>query len=154
LIGAGVSEADFRFASRAFDHTHAQKCFDLSATLAVEPGRFPQLPSNYDRLNLVGLPPRGLVTMTVEGAMVTSAQRDCVFVANPPAKSARLRKSQMMSVRRPSAAYEARVRRYEPKVRTVAVAARFAKRERAFVDVPGDRIVDWRWRFKLTGQIF
>jgi hypothetical protein len=80
--------------------------------------------------------------VSVERAMVTPTQRDSIFVTHSATESAKLRKSQMMSIRRPPAADEARVRRYKLEVRTVAVAARFAKRERCFVDVPGNRIVD------------
>jgi hypothetical protein len=85
--------------------------------------------------------------------MMGPTQWHCVFVTHSATESAKLRKSQMMSIRRPPTADEASVRRHEPKVFTVAVAARFAKRERAFVDVPSDRILDWRWP-KLTGQVF
>ena len=86
--------------------------------------------------------------------MVTPAQRHGVFVADPAADSARLGKAQMMGVRRPPAADQARLRRHEPEVRTVAVAAWFAQREGAFVDMPCHRIVDALRRPELTGQVF
>jgi hypothetical protein len=76
----------------------------------------------------------------MELSMVTAAQRDGVFVANPSAKGAQLGKSQMMCIRRPPLADQARLRRHEPEVRAVAVAAGFAQRKRALVDVPGNGI--------------
>jgi hypothetical protein len=48
----------------------------------------------------------------------------------------------MMSVRGRSAADQAGLGRHEPEVRSIAVAARFAKCEGAFVDVPRHCIVD------------
>ena len=74
--------------------------------------------------------------------MVGAAQRNCKLIADTPANRAWLRESQVMSIRGPPATDEARLRRDEPKVRAVAVAARFTKCEGAFVDVPGDCIVD------------
>ena len=76
--------------------------------------------------------------------MVTPAQRHGVFIADPAAEGARLGESQMMGVRWPPPADEARLRRHEPEVRTVAVAAWFAQREGGFVDMPCHRIVDPR----------
>jgi hypothetical protein len=134
-----VSEAGFRCASRA-DHAHAQKRLDSSAKWAVEPGPSPQLPSDHDRINHVRFPPRGLVSVPMELSMVTPAQRDGEFVANPAAEGAQLGKSQMVCIRRPPPADEARLRRHEPEVRAVAVAAGFAQCKRTFVDVPGNGI--------------
>jgi hypothetical protein len=72
--------------------------------------------------------------------MMGPAQRDGIFVTDPSAEGARLSEPQMMGVRRPSAAYEARLRRYEPEVHPIAVAAGFAQRKRAFVDLPGNGV--------------
>jgi hypothetical protein len=51
---------------------------------------------------------------------------------------ARLGEPQMMSFRRPASAQQAGLRGYEQQVRTIAVVARFAQGEGAFVDTPSD----------------
>jgi hypothetical protein len=73
---------------------------------------------------------------------MTPAQRDGVLVADSTAESAWLSESQMVCVRRTAAANQTRLCGHEPKMRTVTIAAWFAERERALVDVPGDCIVD------------
>jgi hypothetical protein len=78
----------------------------------------------------------------MQGPVVRAAQRNCKLIADTPAEGARLGKTEMMSVRGRSAADQARLGRHEPEVRSIAVAARFAKCEGAFVDVPRDCIVD------------
>jgi hypothetical protein len=74
--------------------------------------------------------------------MVRPAKRDGVLVADPATESPRLREPQVMRVRGPSAADQARLGRNEPEVRTIAVAARFAVSEGAFVYVPCHGVVD------------
>jgi hypothetical protein len=59
--------------------------------------------------------------------MVGAAQRHCKLIADTPAEGTRLGKTEMVSVRRPSAADQARLGRHEPEVRSIAVAARFTK---------------------------
>ncbi len=73
--------------------------------------------------------------------MVGPAKGYRELIADPTAQRARLRKSQVMSVRRPASAQQAWLRGHELQVRSIAVAARFAQCERAFVDVPGNGIV-------------
>jgi hypothetical protein len=80
--------------------------------------------------------------MTMEDPMMGPAQWDRIFIANPAAEGARLGESQMMGVGRPSAADQAWLRRHEPEMRAVAVAAWFADGEGSFVDVPCHCIVD------------
>ena len=76
--------------------------------------------------------------------MMASAQRHGVFIADPAAHGARLCEPQVVSIRWPPPADQARLRRYKLEVRTVAVAAWFAQREGGFVDMPCHRIVDPR----------
>jgi hypothetical protein len=92
--------------------------------------------------------------MPVERAMMTSAQWDGVFVADPATDGARLCKSEMMGIGRPPSADQARLRRHEAEVRAVAVAARFAQRERTFVDMPCHGIIDPTGRPELPGRAF
>jgi hypothetical protein len=120
---------------------------------AVEPGSLPQLAGDEHRIDFVCLPPSRFVTVSVQRAMVTPAQRDCVFVAHSTADSSWLGKTEMMGVARPSATDQAWLRRHESEVRAVAVAAWFAQRESAFVDVPSDRVIDVPRRPEFTGQV-
>jgi hypothetical protein len=110
--------------------------------------------SYRDRINLVAFPPCPLVTVAVERAVVTPAQRHGEFIADPAAEGPRLGVAQVVSVRRPPTADQARLGRHEPEVRAVAVAARFPACEGAFVDVPSDRVVDSGRRLELTGLGF
>jgi hypothetical protein len=78
----------------------------------------------------------------MQGPVMRAAQRNCKLIADSPPEGARLGKTEMMSVRGRSAADQARLGRHEPEVRSIAVAAWFAKYEGAFVDVPRCCIVD------------
>ena len=73
--------------------------------------------------------------------MMGSTERDRKLVADPTPQGARLHEPQMMRVRRAPSADKAGLCSNELEVRTVAVPARFAQRECAFVDVPGDGII-------------
>jgi hypothetical protein len=77
----------------------------------------------------------------MKDAMVGAAEWNREFVADPAAQCARLGKSQMMSVRRLASAQETRLRGHELQVCAVAIAAGFAERECAFIDMPSDGIV-------------
>jgi hypothetical protein len=144
LIGANVSETGSRCGLWTLDHANAEQCLDAPPARAVEPGSLPQIMGYHDRINLVGLPPCGLIAVPVECAVMASAERHGEFIADPAAEGARLCKPQVMSIRGPPPADQARLRRHKPEMRTVAVATRFVQRECAFVDMPGDRIVDPR----------
>jgi hypothetical protein len=89
----------------------------------------------------------------VERAMMTSAQWDGVFVADPAADGARLSKSEVMGIGRPAPADQARLRRHEAEVRTIPIAARFAQLKCTFVDMPGHGIVDPTGRPELADKI-
>jgi hypothetical protein len=71
----------------------------------------------------------------MEGTVVGAAKGNGELVADPTAQRARLQKSQMMGVRRPTPTHKAWLRSYELKVLRITVAARFTQRENAFVDM-------------------
>jgi hypothetical protein len=125
---------------RALDHAYAQKCRVSSVAGPVEACPLPKLSSHPDGINLVGLPPCGLIPVSMENSMMGPAKWDGVLVAHPAAERAQLREPKVMSIRRPPAACDARLRRHEPEVRAVAVTARFAERECAFDDMPRNGI--------------
>jgi hypothetical protein len=154
VIRADVIKPRFCNSIGAFDNAHGKKRLDSSPARGVEPGSCPQLTSHFDRIDLVGLPPRGFVTASVQRAMVTPAQRDGVLVAHSTADSPWLSEAEMMGVRRPSAADQAWLRRYEPEVCAVAVAARFTERQCPLVNMPSHRIVDSRWQLDLARLAF
>ena len=73
--------------------------------------------------------------------MMSAAKGYDELVTDPAAERARLGKSQMVRVRRPASAKQARLRGYEFQVRAVAIAARFAVCKDAFIDMPGHGVV-------------
>jgi hypothetical protein len=102
---------------------------------SIEAGLLPQLSGNGERIKLDQLPPCRLVAPAMEHTMVGTAKRNHELVADPAAQRARLGKSQVVGVRRPASAQQARLRGYELQVRAIAVAPRFAMRKSAFVDM-------------------
>ena len=108
---------------------------------AIEAGLLPQSSGNGERIKLDRFPPCRFVAPAMEHAMVSAAKRYHELVTDPAAQRARLGKSQMVRVRRPSSAQQAGLRGYELEMRTIAVAARFAMRKNAFVDMPGNGVV-------------
>jgi hypothetical protein len=95
----------------------------------------PQLLGKRHRVDVRGLPPRRLVAVSVNGPMVGTAERHREFIADPPSHRSRLYEPQMVSVRGLSPTQQARLRRYELQVGAIAVAAWFAHRKGAFVDM-------------------
>ena len=77
----------------------------------------------------------------MEGTMVGAAKGNGELVADPATQRARLGKSQVVGIRWPAPAHKAWLRGYELQVRTIAVAAWFAQRENALVDVPGSGVI-------------
>jgi hypothetical protein len=146
LIEADVGEAGFRCAFWALDHAHAQKYLHSPPVRAV--GSLPQLPSYYDRIDLVGLPPCDFVAVSMECPMMAPAKRHSELIADPTAQRAWLGEPQMVGIRRPPT-NQAGLRRHESEVVTVAVPARFVERERGFVDMPRHRVVDPAWQSGL-----
>ena len=69
------------------------------------------------------------------------AQRNSEFIADLPAESAGLGKPKVMGVRGPAPAQNAGLGGHELQMCAIAIPARFAQCEGAFVDVPKDGIV-------------
>jgi hypothetical protein len=86
---------------RALDHAYAQKCRDSSVAGPVEACPLPKLPSHHDGINPVGLPPCGLIPVSMETSMMGPAEGHGIFVARPAAEGAWLDESQMMGIGRP-----------------------------------------------------
>jgi hypothetical protein len=109
----------------------------------VEPAVLPQPLSNHHRVEVGGLPPRRLVATAVKGAMVGAAQRHRELVADPTAQGAWLHESEVVGVTRLPPTKEAGLRRQELQMGAIAVAARFAQREGALVDMANSGF-EWR----------
>src|SRR5580693_5325428 len=82
--------------------------------------------------------------MPVNGPMVGAAERDREFIADPAPHGSRLHEPQMVRVRRLPSAQKARLRRHELQMGAVAIAAWFAERKRALVDMPEGGVVHRR----------
>jgi hypothetical protein len=78
--------------------------------------------------------------------MVGAAKGNGELVADAATQRVRLGKSQVVGIRWRAPAHKAGLRGYELQVRTIAVAARFAQREDAFVDMPGNSIIHTLFR--------
>jgi hypothetical protein len=74
----------------------------------------------------------------MEGAVMGAAERYHKLVADPTSQGARLHEPQAMWVRGAASADEAGLPGNELEMRAIPVAAQFAQRERAFVDMPGN----------------
>jgi hypothetical protein len=66
----------------------------------LEPGVLPQPMGNRDRFDAGGVPPRRLVAVPVNLAMVGAAERHRELVADPASQGPGLHESQVMGVRR------------------------------------------------------
>ena len=69
----------------------------------------PELEGERNWINFVGLPPRRLVALAVELAVVDATERNGELVADPPAEGARLGETQMVRIARRTTAHEARL---------------------------------------------
>ena len=107
----------------------------------VQASMLPQLSSNHDRIEFEFVPPCRFVAPAMKDPVVGPAKGNRELVADPAAQRSRLGKSQVVGVRRPAAAQEARLGGNELEMRTIAVAAWFAQRESAFIDMPSNRII-------------
>jgi hypothetical protein len=108
---------------------------------SIQTGPLPQLSGDDDWIKLDRFPPCQFVAPAMEDTMVGAAKGNRELVADPAAQRTWLGKSQMVGVRRSSSAQETRLRRDELKMRAIAVAARFAVCEGAFIDMPGNGVV-------------
>jgi hypothetical protein len=107
----------------------------------VNAGLVPQPLCNADWVEIHRHPPCRLIASPMEGAMMGPAERDRKLVADPAPQGPWLHEPQVMRVRRAPSADKAGLCSNELEVRTVAVTAGFAQRERGFVDMPGSGIV-------------
>ena len=79
-------------------------------------------------------PPCGLVTVAVNLAVMSTAERDGEFVADFAPERAKLGKANVVGICGLPSADQAALRRDEFQVVLVAKAARFWKRQDAFID--------------------
>jgi hypothetical protein len=70
-----VAEAWSFCLRNTLDNADAEKCLSSSPARAVEPSSLPKLAGDQNRIELVGLPPSGLVTVPVKRAMMAPARR-------------------------------------------------------------------------------
>jgi hypothetical protein len=101
----------------------------------VEPGVLPQPLSNRHRVDAGGPPPIDLVAVPVNRAMVGAAEGHRELIADPAPEGLRLLEPEMMSVGRLPTAEEAWLRGHELQMGAIAVAAGFAERKGAFLDM-------------------
>jgi hypothetical protein len=110
----------------------------------VEPGVLPQPLRNHHRVYASGPPPIGLIAVPVNGSMVGPTERHREFIADPTPHGSRLHEPQMVSVGRLPSAEKAWLRRHELQMGAIAVAPRFAQRQRSLIDMPGNCVVHRR----------
>jgi hypothetical protein len=94
--------------------------------LAIEDGyavgsrSSPQRERDWNRIDVEGGPPRGLVAVTMEFAVMAATDRHCVFIADFSAMRARLGEAKMMRVGRGATADDAGLCSHEFAVLLVA----------------------------------
>jgi len=81
----------------------------------------PKLTCSFDKVDTGHLPPRTLISDTVNLTMMDATERDSEFIARLPAECPRLRIAKMMWIRRLAAADEARLPSDESKMVATAV---------------------------------
>jgi hypothetical protein len=100
----------------------------------------PELPRKDDRVEVGFAPPRRFVAASMKGAVMAAAEGDYEFVADPAAQRPRLGEPQVVGIRGSPPTQKAWLRRHELQVCSIAVTARFAQGEGAFVNMPSDGI--------------
>src|SRR5262249_32911110 len=85
------------------------------------------------RIETEFLPPPGFITVTVQLAMMSPAQRHRELVADLAAECTRLREAQMVWIGRPPAADQARLLNHMPDMIAVANAARLGQDKHTLV---------------------
>jgi hypothetical protein len=86
----------------------------------------PQPERDWKWINVDLGPPRGLVTLAMKLAVVDPTNRDGELIAHSVSECTRLRKREVMRIRRRPAAYKARLPGHELPVLLIAKANRFA----------------------------
>jgi hypothetical protein len=109
---------------------------------AAQPCLLPKLENHRERIDVDLIPPRGLVRLPMQLAVMDPTNRHRELVADPSPQRASLGKAEMMGIRRYPTAHGARLPRDEFKVVLVAQADRFPKR----MDCAGARgFAGWRF---------
>jgi hypothetical protein len=111
-------------------------------------GLLPQFSGNSNRIKLDRFPPCRFAVPAMEHTMVSVLQGE-PRTRHPAAERARLGKSQTVRVGRPASAQEAGFRGHEFRVGAIAIAARFAVCQDAFIDMPSHGVVH---RFVSAGR--
>ena len=93
----------------------------------------PQRASRNIWINSLATPPLSFVPSSVDLAMVTATERNSEFIAGLASDRPVLRETEMMGVRRVTAAYQARLLRHNLDVFAITHAARFRELQQAFV---------------------
>ncbi len=109
----------------------------LDRRLRLRMRREPQRASGAGRIEPHFLPPPAFITMTMQLAMMSSAQGDRELVADLAAERTRLRKAQMVWIGRPPAADQARLLNHMPDMIAVTNAARFGEDKHTLVYLLG-----------------
>ena|ERR1700730_188755 len=94
----------------------------------------PQRSRGTGRIEAELLPPRGFIAVTMQLAMMSTAQRDGELVTDPAAQCSVLRKTQMMGVARLTSADHASLLRDKSHMIAIANAPRLRMSEDGFVD--------------------
>src|SRR5437868_2084360 len=94
----------------------------------------PQRPRGTSRIEAELLPPRGFIAVTMQLAMMSTAQRDGELVTDPAAQCSVLRKTQMMGLARLTSADQAGLPSDKPHMLPVANAPRLGMRQDGLLD--------------------
>ena len=87
----------------------------------------PEPKRDWKRINIVLLPPCGLITRAMKLAVMDPANRDGELVAHSVSKRTRLGKREVMRIRRHAATHKTRLPQYELPVVLIAKTDRFAQ---------------------------
>jgi hypothetical protein len=97
----------------------------------------PELARDRDGIDAGLLPPGGLVAHAVHQPMMDATQWDREFVVGLAAQGSRLHEPKVMRIGRFAPAEQAGLSGHIAKVRLIAIAAGYGKREHAFVEALG-----------------
>ena len=106
----------------------------LDHRLRLRVCREPQRACGAGRIELEFLPPSSFITVTVELAMMSPAERDRELVADLAAERMVLRKAQVMGVARLTSADDASLLGHKPHMVPIANTPRLAVCQHRFVD--------------------
>ena len=119
-------ESILRWHVRCLCSLRRRDAFAWGEFIDIEPRVLPEPERDWKRINVDLAPPCGLVTLAMKLAVVDPTNRDGELIAHSVSEGARLHKREVMRIRRRSAAYKARLPRYELPMLLIAQANRFA----------------------------